>query len=80
METIQIEQGDRVVLYTDGIVECRSPGGELFGLERFHDYIIGHFDPPPGQMIDGLFHSIEELRSGGVSFEDDNTIIVTDIV
>ncbi|CCH89100.1 Serine phosphatase RsbU, regulator of sigma subunit [Modestobacter italicus] len=35
----QLHVGDRVVLYTDGIVEARSPEGEFFGEERLVDFI-----------------------------------------
>lgn len=31
----QLEPGDRVVLYTDGITEARRPHGQEFGLDRF---------------------------------------------
>ena len=31
--------GDRVVFYTDGIVEARTPDGEFFGEERLADFI-----------------------------------------
>jgi serine phosphatase RsbU (regulator of sigma subunit) len=31
----QLEPGDRVVLYTDGITEARRPQGRQFGLDRF---------------------------------------------
>ncbi|CCG02639.1 PP2C family protein-serine/threonine phosphatase [Blastococcus saxobsidens] len=34
-----LHAGDRVVLYTDGIVEARSPDGEFFGDERLADFI-----------------------------------------
>lgn len=29
-----LERGDRVLVFTDGLVEARSPDGELFGLDR----------------------------------------------
>jgi len=35
----QLHVGDRVVLYTDGIVEARSPEGEFFGEERLADFV-----------------------------------------
>ncbi|MER6950184.1 PP2C family protein-serine/threonine phosphatase [Nonomuraea sp. NPDC000554] len=36
----QLEPDDRLLFYTDGIIEARSPGGPEFGLERFTDFII----------------------------------------
>ncbi|MEW9551707.1 PP2C family protein-serine/threonine phosphatase [Nonomuraea sp. NPDC050783] len=38
----QLEPGDRLLFYTDGIVEARSPRGEVFGLERFVDFVVRH--------------------------------------
>ncbi len=35
----QLEPGDSVVFYTDGVIEGRSPGGEPFGVDRFVDTI-----------------------------------------
>lgn len=35
-----LEPGDRVLLYTDGVTEARDSQGRLFGLERFTDMII----------------------------------------
>ena len=36
-----LRPGDRVVLYTDGITEARSPWGEVFGLRRLVDLLAG---------------------------------------
>ena len=37
--TEQLEPGDSVLLYTDGVVEARSPRGEMFGVNRLVDLI-----------------------------------------
>ena len=38
--TQQLQRGDRVLFYTDGITESRSPDGAFFGRERLADYLV----------------------------------------
>ncbi|MFG2137831.1 PP2C family protein-serine/threonine phosphatase [Streptomyces sp. NPDC048650] len=38
----QLEPGDRLLLYTDGITEARNSEGAEFGLEGFTDFLIQH--------------------------------------
>ncbi|MBC6463551.1 PP2C family protein-serine/threonine phosphatase, partial [Actinomadura sp. HBU206391] len=38
----QLQPGDRVLLYTDGVVEGRGPDGDEFGLKRLSEFIIRH--------------------------------------
>ena len=41
-EVEQLEPGDLILLYTDGVTEARSPTGEFFGVERLADLVIRH--------------------------------------
>ncbi len=38
----RLQPGDRVVLYTDGVVEARDHNGEFFGLQRLANFITRH--------------------------------------
>jgi serine phosphatase RsbU (regulator of sigma subunit) len=38
--TEQLEPGDYLLLFTDGVVEARSPEGELFGVPRLTDLMV----------------------------------------
>ncbi len=38
--TETLQRGDRVLFYTDGISESRSPDGSLFGRERLADFLV----------------------------------------
>jgi len=37
--TIQLEVGDRLTLYTDGLLEARAPSGEIFSFNRLQELI-----------------------------------------
>jgi serine phosphatase RsbU (regulator of sigma subunit) len=72
----RLEPGDRLVLYTDGITEARSPGGEFFGERRLADFISAAAaagDPAPETvrrlMRHVLAHQADQLQ-------DDASIVV----
>jgi hypothetical protein len=73
---IQLEPGDRVLLYTDGVTEARTRDGSLLGLERFADYVIratATGEPAP-ETLRRIIHSI--LDSQHSSLRDDATILM----
>jgi hypothetical protein len=70
----QLEPGDRVLLYTDGMVEARDAHDELFGLERLVDTIthVAGEDPPP-EALRRLMHAVQEHCAGPMN--DDATVV-----
>jgi hypothetical protein len=42
--TVQLAVGDRLTLYTDGLLEARNPSGELYGFDRVCALIATHPD------------------------------------
>ncbi|WP_324277219.1 PP2C family protein-serine/threonine phosphatase [Blastococcus brunescens] len=65
----RLQPGDQVLLYTDGIVEARSPTGEFFGEERLADFILraaAAGDPAPETirrlMRHVLVHQADQLQ------------------
>ncbi|TXS39548.1 serine/threonine-protein phosphatase [Streptomyces sp. or43] len=71
----QLNPGDRLVLYTDGITEARSPAGEEFGLERFMDFILAHNAEglPVPETLRRLIHSVLDYQKG--QLQDDATVL-----
>ena len=75
---MQLQPGDRVLLYTDGIVEARSPQGEFFGEERLADFVVraeAAGDPPP-ETLRRLMHSVMEHQAGRL--QDDASIVLVE--
>ena len=78
---VGLKKGDRIILFTDGIIEERNSIGELFGEQRFMDMIKQHSSGLPSGLIDVVFERVNSW-SGNFSsegLEDDVTMIVADI-
>lgn len=73
--------GDRVVLFTDGVIECKNRNEELFGEERFHGIIKNTGSAPPETFLDTVFAALEEWGDYNAkgSFDDDICILCIDI-
>ena len=71
----QLEPGDRVLLYTDGVTERRDADGELIELENLVD-LLSHAsrDDPPPEAIRLLVHTIEAQNHGAM--HDDATVVL----
>ena len=71
----QLEPGDRVLLYTDGVTEARSASGELFGVAELTDIISRAGDDlPPPETMRLLMHAIEAHNEGAM--RDDATAVM----
>jgi len=77
---IDIKPGDRIILYTDCIIETRNSSNELFGEERFHQYIREHSGKKAEIFVNSLPSHLEEWAGNRGHFEDDLTLVVVDIL
>ncbi len=74
VETLQ--KGDRVLFFTDGVLERRSPEGADFGLERLADLLVrATLDAvPPAETVRRLAGLILEFNGEGLA--DDATLLL----
>jgi len=80
--TANIHSGDRVVLYTDGIIETRNSEGTMFGYDNFHAQVMKDNEGDGELLVDNVVQVIRQWAELGQNegFEDDVTIMVLDIV
>lgn len=72
---IKLSDGDTLLLYTDGMTDCRNPLGESFGLDRIKN-LFGKFVKNNGQEIcDQLLDALLKYQNG--SKQDDDVTLVT---
>ncbi len=74
--------GDRVILYTDGILEARSAEGKLFGEARFHEFIKTNQGLGAGEFVDRMYETVLGWigADSDRGLDDDVTIIVVDFL
>jgi phosphoserine phosphatase RsbU/P len=58
----QMQPGDKLVVYTDGILEYENKEGLLYGQERFHDVLHHLRDEPIAAVVGGV---IDDLMDYG---------------
>lgn len=75
MGEVLLEPGDRLVLYTDGVVEAANQDGQIFGTERLTRLKALSQDIPAAQLIDAIIQATN-VFSGSDSFEDDVALVV----
>ena len=57
----QIQPGDKLLFYTDGLIEYENDAGELYGKQRFYQKISELNDRPVSELIDMSFRSLMEF-------------------
>ena len=77
-ETVPFEEGDVLVLMTDGIVETLSDSDEMFGSDRVVDLVRKHLDCTAKEILDRLFAAVSAF-AGGNPQEDDLTCVVVKV-
>jgi phosphoserine phosphatase RsbU/P len=73
--TVPIEAGDRLLLYTDGILEARNAGGEMYGEKSLFAALQQTAGHSPAEAADRIIASVQQWAR---SQDDDLTVLVCD--
>ncbi len=73
--SLDVQPGETLVLYTDGITEAANAAGDEFGEQRLEVVLRRHLAEPPERLADRLMDSIREFV-GNSRFRDDLTLVV----
>ncbi len=73
--TVEFTAGDRLVLYSDGLIECVDDDGEPFGFERFEATIKSHGHQSADEIKKALLNAVRKFTRNRPP-EDDQTLVV----
>jgi serine phosphatase RsbU (regulator of sigma subunit)/anti-sigma regulatory factor (Ser/Thr protein kinase) len=74
--TLQLNPGDTIVLYTDGITEAQAPNGNFFGFNRLTYIIESRANEPPEVLQQAIQSEIANFRRNALGRDDATLLII----
>jgi len=76
-QEIRLNSGDRLLLYTDGIIECRNSSDHEFGSEVLTKVVGGFQHGGAASLTDAAVRAARDFSNG--NFEDDLTVLAVTV-
>ena len=76
--TIPMAPGDRLFVYTDGIIDAPSPDGKSFGLARLKDVLDKNMRAPLSELKSAVLNALHQYTEKELT-HDDVTLIALEI-
>jgi PAS domain S-box-containing protein len=77
VEEVRLAKGDRLLLYSDGLVDATDPAGERFGSGRLADLAKRHRADSLRGMVEAIDAEVLAFRAGP-AFADDVSLLVVE--
>ena len=75
MQTLTYEEGDMLLLYTDGIIEAMDKEKEEYGYERLQELLLANAHLSPAEINDKIITDLNHF-SRGMPVHDDHTALL----
>jgi sigma-B regulation protein RsbU (phosphoserine phosphatase) len=75
-ESVTIEQGDALVLYTDGITDAQNSAEEFFSLERLREAVKRHHMKPAREFHAALLAEVHAWVGDARQFDDISLMVI----
>ena len=72
--SFRLAKGSLLVMFTDGMTDCRNPQGVAFGLERIKETMLGLRSLSAQEACDRLFSTLMDYQRGAKQ-DDDVTLV-----
>lgn len=68
--SIQLEPGDKIFQYTDGVTEATNQHNELYGIKRLEKVLDGNKDCTPAELLPRIKEDVEQFVGEAPQFDD----------
>jgi sigma-B regulation protein RsbU (phosphoserine phosphatase) len=75
-ETVQMQPGDVLVMFSDGVSEALSAAGEEFGDHRILECVERNAEGNPTKILDCLVQTVKAFAAGTVQSDDLTAVVV----
>ncbi len=75
VESVELQQGDTLVLYTDGVTEAMNLQKDTYGESRLQEILINNRTKKSEEIINSIIEDIKKFNTYGCK-DDDITIVV----
>jgi sigma-B regulation protein RsbU (phosphoserine phosphatase) len=73
--TVNLETGDLLAFFSDGITEANNPQQEEFGTRQLENILRQNAQKPPQQIVNRVFEELRKFEAGKPP-RDDQTLVV----
>jgi serine phosphatase RsbU (regulator of sigma subunit) len=77
-KTIDVMPGDKIILYTDGVTDCRDSDGQMFGHERLVEMVKNNPDSNTYRLTHFIVEELGEF-AGAAARQDDLTLLILEL-
>ena len=67
---VQLNPGDKLFLYTDGVPEATDRDGAMFGIERMLHALNDHLSDNPDEILIGMHKAVDAFVGSAEQFDD----------
>lgn len=75
-DTLQLEKGDTLVMFTDGVTEAMNPNREEFGIERLNDSLKDVAYRSCAEIIETVKGDIKDFADGAEQSDDITMLVI----
>ena len=76
---VALHAGDRLVFFSDGLVEACNAGDEFFGDRRLEQLLVASTAGTPEEFVEQIVAEVQRWVGPGAELQDDVTIVVVDV-